>query len=169
VRRTRSVLFGVLLALVPATPAVAAAPGIAATLDGRPLAVAEIPQFHCHDLDYPIIRCFRKAADRDAMVSTEVGAMAATAATTATTAVVYVTVYENTNFSGASLSISQNYDVLATIGWNDRISSFKGRNAETGVFYVDWFASGSSWAFCCNTSVSNLSAWDNSFSSVYRT
>jgi hypothetical protein len=162
-------LFGVILALVPATPALAAAPGIVATLDGRPLAVADIDNFHCHDLEYPIIRCFRKAADRDAELETEPGAMAAMAGTAATAAVVYVTVYESPGFAGASLSISQNYDALAVIGWNDRISSFKGRNAETGIFYVDWFASGSSWAFCCNTSVSNLSSWNNTFSSVYRT
>jgi len=58
---------------------------------------------------------------------------------------------------------------LITIGWNDRMSSFKARNGETGRFWTDWFNGGSSWPFCCNSQVSGLGAYDNTFSSVQRT
>jgi hypothetical protein len=34
----------------------------------------------------------------------------------------------------SNMLVSQNCDVLATVGWNDRVSSFKGCNSETGSF-----------------------------------
>ena len=67
------------------------------------------------------------------------------------------------------MHVSQDYSALATIGWNDRISSFKARNSETGAFFTDWFYSGSSWPFCCNTQQPTLNAYDNLFSSIRRT
>ncbi|HEV8282164.1 MAG TPA: hypothetical protein VGQ02_09915 [Candidatus Limnocylindrales bacterium] len=164
-RRTRTLLFGVLLALVPSTPAMASTPEIAATLDGRSIPAAEVAAHHCHDLEFPLIRCFRKVADRDASVSVETGAVQLAVAA----AVVYVTIYDLSGFFGSSMSISQNYDTLSVVGWNDRASSFKGRNSETGRFYVDWFHGGSSWAFCCNQQTANLGSYDNTFTSVYRT
>lgn len=163
----RALLFGVLLTLLPSTPAMAAAPGVSATLDGRAIDVADIVDFQCHDLDYPVIRCFRKAADRDASIALDAGV--GQASLSVTTAVVYVTVWDQPGFQGSSLSISQNYDVLSTIGWNDRVSSFKGRNSESGRFFVDWFGGGSYWPFCCNSTYGSLGTYDNTFSSVYRT
>jgi hypothetical protein len=165
VRRTRALLFGVLLALLPTTPAIANQPELAATLDGRPIPVSAIPKHDCHDLEFPIVRCFGDAATRDLAVSAEIGIVG----TEAVTAVAYVTIYDLTGFAGSSFVVSQNYDVLATIGWNDRVSSFKGRNSETGRFNVDWFAGGSSWSFCCNQQVASLGSFNNAFSSVYRT
>jgi hypothetical protein len=165
VRRTRALLFGVLLSLLPTTSATAAQPEVAATLDGQPIPATSIAMHHCHDLEFPIIRCFRKAADRDLAASAEVGI----AGIESVTAIAFVTMYDGSGFSGSSFLVSQNYDVLATIGWNDRVSSFKGRNSETGRFYVDWFAGGGSWAFCCNQQTASLGNFDNTFSSVYRT
>ena len=57
--------------------------------------------------------------------------------------------------------------MLAWIGWNDRVSSFKGKNAQTGTFYTDWFAGGSGYGFCCNQQVSSLGGFNDTFSSVY--
>ena len=168
-RKTRALLFGMFLALASSTPAMAAAPEIEATLDGRPIDVSDVGRYQCHDLDNPIIRCFRKAADRDLSIDLELGISDASVSGSAATTVVYVTLYDSPNFLGSSISLSQSYDALATIGWNDRVSSFRARNSATGRFYVDWFASGSSWSFCCNQSTASLSSWDNSFSSVYRT
>jgi hypothetical protein len=165
VRRTRALLFGVLLALLPSTPAMAAAPEVRATLDGRPIPVSEIPDHDCDDLDYPLIRCFTGAPDGDASAVVEIGPLRLAG----TAGVAYVTVYSGAGFSGSSLVISQDYDTLAVVGWNDRISSFKGRNSETGKFNTDWFGSGSTWNFCCNQQTGNLGSYDNTFSSVYRT
>jgi hypothetical protein len=80
-----------------------------------------------------------------------------------------VTIWDGAAFSGAFMNVSQDYSVLATIGWNDKISSFKGRNSETGTFYTDWFYGGSFWAFCCNAQLSSLGSYNNTFSSVLRT
>jgi hypothetical protein len=165
VRRTRALLFGVLLALVPSTPAVAAAAEVVATLDGRAIAIAEIADHYCHDFEFPVIRCFSRAAARDLSRSVPAGPQGAAAVT----AVAYVTMYDGAGFSGSNFLVSQDYNALAAIGWNDRASSFKGRNSETGRFYKDWFAGGSSWAFCCNQQTGNLGTYDNTFSSVYRT
>jgi hypothetical protein len=164
VRRTRALLFGVFLALLPSTPATAAGPTVVATLDGRSIPLTEVSRYHCHDLEYPTIRCFHQPRDRNLSLATDAAALQVAAA-----GVVYVTVYDGSLYGGSSLSISQNYDSLSTIGWNDRISSFRGRNAETGRFNTDWFGGGSGWNFCCNQSTGNLSSYDNTFSSVYRT
>jgi hypothetical protein len=170
VRRTRTLLFGVLLALVPSTRAMAAAPQVVVTLDGRTIPTSEIADHACHDIEFPVIRCFRKAAARDLSVSVEAEPLRVTAATAvAAAAVAYVTIYDGSGFSGASMLISQNYDSLAVVGWNDRVGSFKGRNSETGRFNRDWFGGGSAWNFCCNQQTANLSTYDNTFSSVYRT
>ena len=163
-RRTRALLFGVLLALVPSTPAMAAEPQIVATLDGRPISMSEVSRYHCHDIEFPVIRCFRQASARILSISAEAEALQIAAA-----GIVYVTVYDLASFAGSSFSISQDYDSLAAVGWNDRVSSFKAKNAETGRFYADWLHGGSSWAFCCNQSTGNLSTYSNTFSSVYRT
>jgi WD40 repeat protein len=165
VHRTRAVLVGLLMALAVWSPVQAAAPEkVTATLDGRPIPVSEIAEHDCHDLEFPIIRCFTDASDRDASLSAGGSLRVAAAA-----AVTYVTVWDGGSFSGASISLSEDYDTLVTIGWNDRISSFKGRNSETGRFYVDWFHGGSLYNFCCNQQVASLGSLNNTFTSVYRT
>jgi hypothetical protein len=153
------------MALAVSSPARAAAPErVTATLDGRPIPVSEIAEHDCHDLDFPIIRCFMDASDRDASLSV-LGSLSVAAIA----GVTYVTVWDGTSFTGASISISQDYDTLVTIGWNDRISSFKGRNSETGRFYVDWLRGGASYSICCNQQIASLGSLNNAFSSVYRT
>jgi hypothetical protein len=164
-RWTRALLFGMLMALVWSTPATAAPAQVKSTLDGRPIPVSAIADYACQDTEFPIIRCFTDPAERDASVSLGIGDLRIAAAT----ATVYVTIWDGASFTGASISLSQDYDTLATIGWNDRTSSFKGRNSESGRFYVDWFHGGSSMAFCCNQSTASLGGFDNSFTAVYRT
>jgi len=143
----------------------ATAPEVVVTLEGRPITVAEVADHYCHDLEFPVIRCFRKVADRDASASVEIGPIQVAVAT----GVVYVTIYDSASFAGSSFLVSQDYDALAVIGWNDRVGSFKGRNSESGRFHVDWFHGGSSWNFCCNQQTANLGSYNNTFSSVYRT
>ena len=166
-RRVRSITFALLLA----TPAIVAGPlptvaagtdtgpPLSAYLDGKPIPLADVSKYFCDDFSYPEIQC---------SISPLITAARATV-TNLLTSVDYVTVFDGTYFSGAWMNMSQDYSILATIGWNDRISSFKARNGETGTFYVDWFYNGSQWSFCCNTQQSSLGGYDNSFSSVQRT
>lgn len=134
-------------------------PELTATLDGKPIPLQDVGRYFCDDFDYPEIRCS----------SSRVLAQARGTLVMLLTAIEYVTIYDGTFFSGSYMNVSQDYAVLATIGWSDRISSFKGRNGETGTFYVDWFYGGSWYAFCCNTQVANLGSYSNVFSSILRT
>jgi len=132
---------------------------LSATLDGRPIPVEEVGKHFCDDFEYPLIRCY----------STRLPADARATLTSLLTATDYVTIYDGTNFTGAYMNVSEDYGALTVIGWNDRIGSFKGRNNETGTFYIDWFYGGSWWAFCCNTGPSTLGSYNNSFSSIEKT
>jgi hypothetical protein len=142
-------------------PALAAEPEpqLSATLDGRPIPVGDVGRYNCDDFAYPEIRCW----------STRVLADARALTVTLLTSIDYVSIYDGTSFTGAMMNISQDYAALSTIGWNDRISSFKGKNSETGAFYTDWFYGGSFWAFCCNSQLSSLGSYNNTFSSIKRT
>ena len=104
-RRTRALVFGVLLAAAPSTPAMAATPHVVATLDGQAIPVSQIGLYSCHDLEFPAIRCFRQPRDRNLALATSAGQLQVAAA-----AVVYVTVFDQALYGGSSLSISQNYD-----------------------------------------------------------
>ena len=130
-----------------------------ATLDGKPIPLADVSKYHCDDFSYPEIRC-----STSALVTTTRATLLSLLAD-----IEYVTVYEFAMYGGASMIVSQDYSMLALIGWNDRISSFKGRNMETGRFWVDWFYSGNGWNICCNGQVPSLGSFDNTFSSVERT
>jgi hypothetical protein len=159
VRRTVGLLVFASLILGTAPAASAAKAEVSADLDGQPIRVVEISKYHCHDLDYPRIHCFRTAAERAAAPSVAAALLAVT----------YVTIWDGAMFAGASMDISQDYDALVTIGWNDRIGSFKARNSRTGRFFIDWFGGGTGLSFCCNQSVSSLGSNNNAFSSVYHT
>lgn len=151
----------ILTGLVQPRAALAAEPDpqLTATLDGKPIPLEDVGKYSCDDYDYPHITCWstRQVADSRALVVSLL------------TAVDYVSVWDLANYAGAFMNISQDYATLVTIGWNDKISSFKARNSETGTFYFDWFYGGTWYAFCCNTQVGNLGAYSNQFSSVIRT
>ncbi len=136
-----------------------ASPTLTAYLDGKPIPLADVSKYYCDDFSYPVIQCSRLALAVE-LRSTLVLLL---------TSVNYVTIWDYVNFGGPYMHVSQDYAVLATIGWNDRISSFKGRNSETGRFWTDWFNGGTSSSFCCNTTVSSLGSFDNAFSSIERT
>jgi hypothetical protein len=131
---------------------------LVAVLDGRPLSLKLVANYFCDDFSYPLIQC-----------STQPATLEARATLAALTGTEYVTIWDQQGFAGAYMNVSQDYATLLTIGWNDRISSFKARNGETGRFTVDWLFGGSSWPFCCNAQLTTLGAYDNTFSSVERT
>lgn len=135
--------------------------GLSADLAGIPIPLADVVLYHCDDFDAPRIHCFTTAAARDVSL----GGLTSLAAS----GVAYVVIYDYASFSGASMYLSDDYSILAVIGWNDRISSFKGQNNQSGRFWTDWFGGGSPYNFCCNQQVAILGGWDNTFSSVNRT
>lgn len=148
-----------LLAALLGSPQVttAAGPAPQAELDGEPISAAEAGNYYCHDVEFPLITCFSSPASLEASF---IGSQAF--------ASVYVTVYSGATYSGAYAHLSQDYDGLWTIGWNDSVSSFVGRNGESGRFYTDWYAGGDRYDFCCNAEVPYLGSFDDTFSSVYR-
>ena len=160
--RRRTALFLALLlgALVAPTGTFAAAAdsGMSADLEGKPIQLREVGRYHCEDVDYPRIHCFRSEAARDAAALPQLAAAGTT----------YVIVWDFTTYAGASLIISQDYNALVTLGWNDRISSYKAQNSQTGKFWTDWFYQGTRYDFCCNQQVPGLGSFDNTFSSVFR-
>lgn len=46
---------------------------VRAFLEGQPIRAQDISRYHCHDLESPVIRCFRRAADRDVDVDAHEG------------------------------------------------------------------------------------------------
>jgi hypothetical protein len=163
------VLLAAVLLVPPATVTAVEAPTVVtADLAGRPIELETVASFHCHDLDFPRIHCFETATARGDALALEAGA--GSLSRLGATAVSYVIVYENLSYGGASLVVSEDYSALTFIGWNDRISSFKAQNGETGNFHWDWFYGGGvPYTFCCNQNVSNLGTWNDNISSIRRT
>ena len=115
-------------ALIWFAPMSAAAAEPSVSLDGRPISVELAADLACHDLIKSRVVCFRTTTEMESdaleLVSQAGFALASTG---------YVVVYENQSYGGASRTLSIDYANLATIGWNDRISSFKSFGA-TGYF-----------------------------------
>jgi hypothetical protein len=145
-------------------------PTMSADLDGKRIALIEIGNYYCHDLDFPAIHCFSEPEALESemhVADSAAGGRAGESAAAAGTGV-YATVYEYTTFQGSYMHMSQNYTCLACIGWNDRISSYIAKNWQSGSFYGEWFYGGTVYGFCCNQQITGLGGFDNTFSSVYR-
>jgi hypothetical protein len=144
--------------LVGPVPVRAGTADLTADLDGKAIRLVDVSRYACHDIDYPKIHCFTSQAARDLS--------AAPLLASATSS--YVIAWDQATYAGGSFIFSEDYTALAVIGWNDRISSFKVQNSQTGHWYTDWFYGGSSWYFCCNTQQPILNAYDDTFSSIHR-
>jgi hypothetical protein len=148
---------------VLAGPRATAAGGLSldlrAELEGQPLALSAVASYYCDDFSYPVIKCFTSPDKLEARAEIVLSV----------TAVDYVTIYDYTTWAGSYMHVSQNYSALVFIGWNDRVSSYRAKNSETGRFWTDWFYSGTIYNFCCNQMVSSLGSFDNTFSAIERT
>ena len=127
-----------------------------ATLDGQLVALSVAAQHHCHDLIPGQLTCFSSEVVRDAAAA---GLMPLTG--TASDAEVgpdssggYVIAWVDATYAGASVILTQDYDDLRTIGWNDRISSYKVYTNLTGAFHTDIHFSGGYQLYCCFAQVS---------------
>jgi Beta/Gamma crystallin len=163
-RRLIAALIVVVLVPALAPTRVGAASPSAVDLDGAPASILDVPTLHCHDLDAPIIRCFR----------TETGLQTALSARTSqsgvlTAGVAYVEMFEHTYYGGASFVVSEDYPNLGSIGWNDRVSSFRGLNSYYGTFFQHANYVGAYWRFGPNQQVFDVgTAWNDFISSVWR-
>jgi hypothetical protein len=136
-----------------------------ADLDGQPILISDIPTYFCHDRDFPAIHCFRTTRALEGSIAARSSGLAIGAAASSN----YVIVYAGLSYSGTYMYISQNYDTLFTVAWNDRIRSYRGLNGASGVFWTDWCATGDDLTFCCNVLDPSLpSAFDKAITSVYR-
>jgi hypothetical protein len=176
---TAIVLLVSIALMVPAEVA-ASDPTIRADLDGRPIPAVQVGDWYCHDFDYPLIHCFRTAADLEAAVASlgyqPLGPGTITkegpnvASPTVALALSYVHVYVDASYSGGSAYFSVNYSNLGLIGWNDKISSFVGLDSATGQFFEGTGYTGFIFGFCCNSAVPYVGNSSNDrFSSVRRT
>jgi Peptidase inhibitor family I36 len=118
----------------------------------------------CHDFDYPVLRCFAspQALERDVAQRVQTKAVPAAVAATG-----YVTVWEHAGYDGARMTLSADQPWLSSIGWNDRISSFKsfgasGRFLENspGSGFVYQFSSGVQVSYVGNFYNDKFSAFD---------
>jgi hypothetical protein len=168
------------IALIAPSGVAAGDPTIRADLNGRPIPPSQVGQWYCHDFDYPLIRCFRTAAELDAAVASlgyqPLGPRTSTsdgvdpASPTGVLAVSYVHVYVDANYQGNSAYFSVNYANLGLIGWNDKISSFVGLDSATGQFFESVNYTGFIFGWCCNSAVSYVGNSSNDrFSAVRRT
>jgi Beta/Gamma crystallin. len=143
--------------LILAVPPVAAAgpDQVKAVLDGERVSVAAAAAHHCHDLDAGVLECFTSEANRDSAVAAIVADHAITSASELGPASTgYVIAWEAASFAGASTVLSQDYPNLTSIGWNDRISSYKVYTTYTGAFYDQSYYQGLTQFYCCFAQVS---------------
>lgn len=136
---------------------------LSALLNGKTVPMTEASKHFCHDLAYPVIRCFDSA---DAAEADESRIMQST---DGVTVVSYVRMYEHRDYGGVWLDLSYDYQDFNSIGWNDRTSSFKGLNCQLGSFFEHTNWSGGQYDFGCNQLVSYVGdAWNDKFSSSRR-
>jgi len=136
--------------LLAVAPTIAtASPSLRAELDGSPIALTDVSRYDCHDRAYPLIRCFKSPAERDADAWV-MGAARETASNDASetplaAASPYVRWYVDANFTGASFEAYYAYRDLGAIGWDDRISSFVPLSAGHPRWWRDIAFSGEAW------------------------
>jgi hypothetical protein len=161
--------------LLPATGAEAtrgvsaqpSAPSVSAWLDGRPIELATATKYHCHDVTPGYLTCFSDADDRDADASRALPEANDDESALAAASGAYVIAWDYTGYAGPSVMLTQDYPYLSTIGWNDKISSYKAYLQLTGYFYQHAQYAGSVQSFCCNAQVSSVgSSFNNTFSSM---
>ena len=134
-----------------------------ATADGHPIPLAEVSSLYCHDLAYPLIRCF---GDEPAMRADE--RQAAATAPAGLSITVWVTWYRDAGYSGPSFDAAYSWPDLATINWSNQISSFRSYSgANPHWFFLPNYAGGVSVSWGVNAQVSYVGAtYNDRFESV---
>ena len=160
----RARLLALLAVILVASPA-AARPTSAATagkvlLDGSVATISAATEYHCHDLKLRL-ECFTSAQARNRTVRATIATTTVSAASSG-----YVIAWADASYLGASVVLSQDYANLGSIGWNDRISSYKVYTSLTGAFYQHSSYWGTTKYFCCFSNVAYVgNAYNDLFSS----
>lgn len=143
-------LTGGLALTVSTAGAVAESPGgpaLVAYLGAQRIPLGTVASYHCHDRDYPVIRCFLAAADRaaeEAAPGAGTGSGAVLANPTSLTGP-YVRWYRDANYSGASFDAYVYEADLASIGWDNQISSFTPLNGGHPLWWAGANRMGTKW------------------------
>lgn len=155
------------MAGVYASPGAATVDVIRADLEGAPIAATEVGQYHCEDLDFPLIHCYREQAALERAVAARIAASSDAAPAGTEAGSPYVRVFADAGFVGASAYFSTAYDDLGAIGWNDRITSFQGLAGSGGTFFTNAYGSGAAYPFSPSQQVTNVGpTFNDTFSSV---
>ncbi len=157
----RPVLLGLALASIISNVGAASS-----RLDGS----AESPrEEHCHDFAYPDLTCFSTEAERDAdftLAGSGEDLLTARGDGLVIVSSGYVIAYEYASYGGSSVVLSQDHGNLGSIGWADRISSYKVYTNLTGYFHEHTWFGGRVQSYCCYSHVSYVgNLLNNTFSS----
>ncbi len=134
--------------------------------------LSDVARHHCHDVQYPLIRCFDTAEERDNDMQTEAeGATSVSSSAddevTQMTVLLYVTFWEHADYGGVSFTASQPIDHLGDYGWNDAITSFKSLNGQRPKWWEDAYYGLPAWQWAAGRWVRNVGSGANdTFSSV---
>lgn len=135
---------------VSSAGAAAASPGgpaLVAYLGAGQIPLGTVARYHCHDRDYPVIRCFLTAADRAAEEAAPdaVSGNDTFLANPASLLSPYVRWYRDANDSGPSFEAYVYEADLASIGWDNQISSFQPLNGGHPLWWAGANRTGTQW------------------------
>lgn len=150
-----------------AAAASAGGPAPVAYLGAQQIPLGSVARYHCHDRDYPVIRCFLTAAQRAAEEAAPGAGSGSNAlpANPASFLSPYVRWYRDANNSGPSFE-SYVYEAdLASIGWDNQISSFTPLNGGHPLWWAGANRTGTKWDWG-TAPMSTLGAANDQFSSA---
>ncbi len=169
----RAAILGLGLTLLIGWPALAARPiqagppdpDLSATLDGVPVPLDAVGALACHDLEYPVIRCFSSVDDLMAALDAPRVGAGVLSGVSALASGGYVIAYDQFQYGGSNPKVLSNDESwLFLIGWNDVTSSFKSYGA-TGRWWEHSPSGGLTYAYGASTQVPVLSStYNNKFS-----
>jgi hypothetical protein len=155
-RRSRLLaLFAVLVLSLAVSPVQAATPStnardaahdsqITVLLNGQAITADQMTNYFCDDRAYPVFHCYTSFS----AMAADLGSNAATsqAVSPAKSGNWYATVYQDNNYSGAALAVTQSYLTMPG-GWNDQISSSINYSGYNPCYWQNAYYGGSGWMF----------------------
>lgn len=160
------------LMLVTAPAASTAGDAAHATHRDVSIPLEDVSRYHCHDGQYPLIRCFDTSDERDADVGEQpakdlASFVEADGFDLSLTVVAYVTFWEHAAYGGASYTASQPNPNLGEYGWNDKVTSFMSLNGQRPKWWEHANYGTPAWRWSAGAWVSNVGSGANdTFSSV---
>jgi len=146
-----------------------------AFLAGRAIPLDHVVRHHCHDLAFPVYRCFDTDVERDAdaltlgaeLLSGSDSLIDDLLAPLSTSSFTFALAYTLSNYGGSSLLISAPNPDLGSIGWSNVISSFKSTNGGRPKWWEYASYTGDQWQWATSAWVPYVGTdADNQFTSV---